>query len=136
MGFRIAGGLVALGMASTLVVGAASADPKGGETIPLDCDNGESYVVVTSGNGEFTPGHLADGTGMLVPIGFGAFTGTVTDDATGEVVETIDEPPVWKGQSAKSAKDAVTCTFEFGGSEDGFTFAGSGSVVARIVPGR
>lgn len=123
-------------MASTLVVGAAGAAPKEAETVPLECDNGQSYVVVTSGNGDFTPGRVVGSTAVFVPIGFGRFTGTVTNAATGEVVETIDDPPTWKGQSAKGVKDAITCTFSFSGTEDGFTFVGGGSVVARMTPGR
>jgi hypothetical protein len=121
-------------MMSTLVVGSAGADPQG-EEIPLECDNGESYVVNANGNGEFTPGRVADGTAVFVPVGFGPFTFTVTD-AQGNVVESGTEPASAKGQSAKGVKDAVTCTFTFGGTEDGFTFEGSGSVVARITPAR
>ena len=134
MGLRIAGGLVALGVASTLVAGSAGADP--GETIPVDCDNGNSYVLNVNGNGEFTPGRVVGGTAVFVPVGFGPFTGTVTEDATGQVVETINEPATWKGQSARSVTNPVTCTFEFSGTEHGFTFRGSGSVVAKITPRR
>ena len=121
-------------MMSTLVVGAAGADPKG-DVIPLECDNGQSYVVNTNGNGEFTPGLVADGTAVLVPVEFGPFSYTVTD-GEGNVVESGSEPASAKGRSAKGVKDAVTCTFEFSGTEDGFTFEGSGSVVARITPSR
>ena len=121
-------------MMSTLVVGAAGADPKG-EAIPLECDNGKSYTVNTNGNGEFTPGLVADGTAVFVPIAFGDFSFTVTD-GSGNVVDSGTEPGAAKGQSAKGVKDAVTCTFSFSGTEDGFTFTGSGSVVARITPSR
>lgn len=143
MGFRIAGGIVALGMASTLVVGAASAEPNS-EQVPLECDNGQSYVVEVNGNGEFTPGRVVGSTAVLVPIAFGEFTGTVRDE-NGNVVETFTEPgTTTKGQSAKGVKDPVTCTFEFSevsdGSDpefpEGYTFEGSGSVVARITPSR
>lgn len=134
MGLRIAGGLVALGMMSTLVVGAAGADPKG-EAIPLECDNGKSYNVNVNGNGQFTPGLVDDGTAVLVPVAFGTFSYTVTD-AAGNVVESGSEPGGAKGRSAKGVKDAVTCTFSFSGTEDGFTFEGSGSVIARITPSR
>jgi hypothetical protein len=143
VGLRIAGGLVALGMASTLVVGAAGADPKGGEAIPLECDNGQSYVVYVNGNGEFTPGHVADGTAVLVPVAFGQFTGTVRDPS-GAVVDTFSEPGSAKGQSARGVKDPVTCTFSFSfvsdGSDpelpEGYSFEGTGSVVVRITPSR
>lgn len=129
-------------MASTLVVGAASADPKS-ELVPLECDNGKSYVVAVNGNGEFTPGHVVGGTAMLVPIAFGEFTGTLRDE-NGDVVETFTEEGATKGQSAKGVKDPVTCTFEFtevsDGSDpefpEGYTFEGSGTVVVRITPSR
>ena len=142
MGLRIAGGLVALGMASTLVVGAASADPNS-EVVPLECDNGQSYVVEVNGNGEFTPGRVVGGTAVLVPIAFGEFTGTVRDEK-GNVVETFTEEGGTKGQSAKGVKNPVTCTFVFtevsDGSDpefpEGYTFEGSGEVVVRITPGR
>ena len=143
MGVRIAAGLVAVGMASTLVVGGASADPKSGGTVPLECDNGSSYVVNTNGNGEFTPGLVDGGTAVFVPVGFGEFTGTIRD-ASGAVVDTFTEPATSKGQSAKGVKDAVTCTFSFAevsdGSDpefpEGWSFEGSGSVVARLTPSR
>lgn len=143
MGLRIAGGLVALGIASTFVVGAAGAAPNS-EVVPLECDNGQSYVVEVNGNGEFTPGRVVGGTAVLVPVAFGDFTGTVYDE-NGDVVDTFTEPgPSTKGQSAKGVKDPVTCTFEFtevgDGSDpefpEGYTFEGSGSVVARITPSR
>ncbi|MGH9152227.1 MAG: hypothetical protein ACRD03_07505 [Acidimicrobiales bacterium] len=134
--------MVALGMASTLVVGAAGADPKG-EAIPLDCDNGQSYVVYVNGNGEFTPGHVADGTAVVVPVAFGEFTGTVRDP-DGDVVETFSEPGSTKGRSAKGVKDPVTCSFSFSfvgdGSDpefpEGYSFEGSGTVVVRLTPSR
>ncbi|HVM04640.1 MAG TPA: hypothetical protein VM242_05670 [Acidimicrobiales bacterium] len=142
MGLRIAGGLVALGMASTLVVGAASADPKGFQ-VPLECDNGQTYVVNTNGNGQFTPGLVEGDTAVLVPIAFGDFTGTVYDES-GNVVETFTEEGGTKGRSAKGVKNPVTCTFSFSevsdGSDpefpEGYTFEGSGSVVVRITPSR
>lgn len=142
MGLRIAGGLVALGMASTLVVGAAGAAPNS-EVVPLECDNGQSYVVEVNGNGEFTPGRVVGGTAVLVPVAFGDFTGTVRDES-GNVVETFTEEGATKGRSAKGVKNPVTCTFEFtevsDGSDpefpEGYTFEGSGEVVVRITPGR
>ena len=129
-------------MASTLVIGAANADPKG-EAVPLDCDNGESYVVWVNGNGEFTPGHAADSTAVLVPVAFGDFHGIVRD-TQGNIVDEFDEPPSLKGNSARSVKNPVTCDFEFTDTSDGsdpsfpegFTFEGSGSVIVSITPRR
>ena len=125
----IAAGALILGAAAT----PASADPKKGDVIPLECDNGQSYRVVVNGNGEFTPGHDLDSKANLIPLEFGPFTGTVTN-SEGEVVEEINEPGSSKGRSAKNAKNAVTCTVEFSNTEDGLTFEGSGTVVVRITP--
>ncbi len=125
----IAAGALVLGAAAT----PASADPKKGEVIPLNCDNGTIYRVVVNGNGEFTPGHDLDSKANLIPLAFGPFTGTVKD-SDGNVVEEINEPGSSKGRSAKNAKDAVNCTFEFSGTEDGMTFEGSGSALVRITP--
>ena len=125
----IAAGAVIVGAAAT----PASADPKKGEVIPLNCDNGESYTVVVNGNGQFTPGHDVNSTSVLIPLSFGPFAGEVTD-SQGNVVETIDEPGSSKGQSGKRAEDAVTCSFTFSSTEDGFTFTGGGTVTVRITP--
>lgn len=131
------GKLGALMAGGALLVGAtaipASADPKKGEVTPLTCDNGKNYRVVVNGNGDYTPGHDLDSTAMLIPLAFGPFTGTVTD-GEGNVVEEINEPGSSKGQSGKRAKNAVTCSFTFSGTEGGMTFTGSGTVVVRITP--
>lgn len=129
-GLLATGGLI-LGFAAA----PATADPMKGEIIPLDCDNGKSYTVVVNGNGAFTPAHDTDSNAMLIPVEFGAFTGTVTD-GQGNVVEEIDEPALPKGKSAKGKKDLVTCEFEFSGTEDGLTFQGSGTVTGFITPAK
>ncbi len=134
---RPLGLLVAAGLAVGVAAAPASADPRKGEIIPLACDNGQSYTIAVNGNGEFTPGHDTDSTSVLVPVAFGAFTGTVTD-AEGNVAETFSEPGAAKGQSGKNAKNTVTCTFSFSETftEDGetFTFTGGGTVTGFITP--
>ncbi len=140
MGARKLSGLLAAGgLLLGLAAAPANADPRKGELIPLDCDNGRSYTIAVNGNGEFTPGHDVNSTSMLVPVAFGAFTGTVTD-SQGNVVETFTEPGAAKGRSAKNTKNTVTCTFEFNDTfeENGetFTFSGSGSVTGFITPRR
>lgn len=143
MGHRRAAGLLAFGIASTFWMGTAGADPTKGEVFPISCDNGKSYEVVSNGNGDFTPAHDVGSNATLVPVSFGAFTGTITD-GNGNVVETFNEPAESKGQSAKGLKNAVTCTFSFSEVSDGshpdfplgYTFTGSGSAVVRITPSR
>lgn len=142
MGYRVIAGLTALGVASTLWVGTAGADPKG-DTFDINCDNGKTYSIVTNGNGEFTAAHDANSNASIVPVSFGPFTGTVTD-ADGNVVDSFTEPGSSKGQSAKGVKNPVTCSFSFTEVSDGtdpdfpagFTFAGSGTAVVRITPSR
>jgi len=142
MGHRSTQGLLAFGVASTLLMGTAGADPKG-NVFPITCDNGQSYDVAVNGNGEFSPAHDTASNATLVPVSFGPFTGTVRD-LDGNVVESFTEPGASKGQSAKGLKNAVTCSFSFtevsDGSDPGFpagyTFSGSGTAVVRITPNR
>jgi hypothetical protein len=121
-------------------VGAASADPKGGET-HLTCD-GTSYQVVVAGNGNWTPAHDSDSNTIFVPVWFGDFHGTVRD-ADGNVVdEFFEEADVSKGQSATNKGDIVECTFSFtevsDGSDpefpEGFSFTGEGEVRGFATP--
>jgi hypothetical protein len=130
---KLAGLLATGGALFAISAAPAGADPKGGEAIPLTCDNGNSYTVVTNGEGEFTPAHDVDSNSTFVPLAFGEFHGTVTDPG-GNVVATIDEPAIAKGQSNRNGKGNVTCTLTFSGSEDGFTFSGTGTVTGFITP--
>ena len=139
MRYKIAAGLGTLGLAATLFGGAAGADPQG-FSLPLVCDNGNTYQVSTSGNGEFTPAHDLGSTAMFVPVAFGPFTGVVRD-AAGNVVESFTDPASEKGQSARGLRAPVNCTYSFTDVSDGsdpdfpagFTFSGSGTVVVRVV---
>ena len=139
---RLAGGLAALGLALAATTGAAGADPKG-ETCELECDNGETYEVITSGSGDFTPALVVDSNTVLVPVEFGAFHGVVRNPA-GAIVDEFNDPPTPKGQSGKNLKDPVECEFSFFEVSDGsdpefpagFTFSATGSVTVRVVPGR
>ena len=116
---KLAGLLATGGALLAIAATPAGADPKG-ETFPLDCDNGNTYTVITSGNGEFTPAHNADGTQTFIPLSFGEFTGTFTDNEGN--VFPVDEPAVDKGQSNRNGKGDVTCTFAFSGTEEEGTF--------------
>lgn len=142
MARRLIGGLCALGMATALAGATAGADPKT-PTIPVVCDNGQSYEVVVNGNGQFTPAHDTSSTAVFIPVSFGTFTGSIRN-TQGQVVDIFTEPGSEKGQASKGLKDALSCTYTISevsdGSDPGFpagyTFSGTGSVVGKIVPGQ
>lgn len=141
--FLSAAAAVALG--AGLLGGPAGADPVKGnsDVVPLTCDNGQTYDVVVSGRGEFTPGHIVGSNAMLIPVAFGEFTATA--QPSGE--PAFSEPGTTKGQSAKN-KDLITCSFEFSfpvtpeeieefGLPAGTTeVVGSGTVTAFLTPAR
>jgi hypothetical protein len=97
---------------AALVVGGAplaAAAPPERETIPLVCDDGETYEVVVSGGGAFTPGRVVGTNQVLVPIAFGETVGTAPD---GTVVFT--DPPIAKGGGnvqARNPRETVECDF-------------------------
>lgn len=129
---KLTGLIAAGGLIAALAATPASADPKG-DTFPVVCDNGKTYILTANGNGEFTPGHDTNSTAVLIPLSFGPFTGTATyPDGTSE---TFTEPGSSKGRSGKNARGTVNCTFTFSGAdEDGTTFMGSGSVTGYVTP--
>jgi hypothetical protein len=122
---------------SVLVAGPAAAH-EGAFLLTLECDNGKTYDVEFTGNGEFTPARDVNSNTVLVPVAFD-FTGTITD-ADGNVVDSFTEAST-KG-SGKQKVDA-TCTFNISEVSDGsdpefpagFTFTGSGIVDVKITPG-
>lgn len=142
---RLVAGLAIAGVASALHVGWAAADPTSGDTFTLVCDNGKTYEVATStARGEFTPAFSTTDNSVIVPIAFRGFSGVVRDPQ-GNIVEEFSDPGTTaKGQSAKGLKNPVTCTFTFSEVSDGsdpefpagYTFTGSGTVVARVTPSR
>lgn len=93
--------------------GPALAAPPERETIPLVCDNGESFDVLVNGGGSFTPGRIVGERRVLVPIEFGDFTfRAVLPDGT--VVEESSEDADLKGGgnvAAHNPRETVTCTF-------------------------
>jgi hypothetical protein len=134
-------------VASGLILGAAApaiADPKG-ETFELPCDNGQTYTVVVAEGGnedhsknDWTPAHIVGG-GTIIPVSFGEFTGTITNSA-GQVVESFTEEGDTRGQSAKNARNTITCDLTFSETfvdpADGmtYTFTGGGTVTGFIAP--
>jgi hypothetical protein len=110
----------AIALASTLLIPAthAFAAPTGAPTamtIPLSCDNGQTYtVVVNSGNSgqneqatAFGPGFIAGG-GMLLPLSF-TFTGT--DTTTGDVLFSQTST---KGEASHAPGTVLNCTGTLG----------------------
>lgn len=132
MGSRVIAGFAALGMASAMWMAPAAADPKN-ETFEIACDDGATYTIVTTeSQGEFTPGFDTESNSVIVPVSFGDF---VIKDSSGEIV--FEESGTFsKGQSAERVKNLVECTFSFTFEEQGETFTGTGTVVAKITPSR
>ena len=123
--------------AAGVIAGIAAAPAFGApqqELIPLECDNGNSYVVAVNGNGDFTPARDTESTSVFVPLSFGDFTSTVTFPDGTSITETEPGGAKGKGNPGKNADNLVTCTFSFEGTEDGVHFEGSGSVTGFITP--
>ena len=107
---KLVGALLAGGLAAGLFAVPASADPvksKNATIVPLVCDNGQTYQVVVTGSGSFTPAHVIGSNAVFVPVAFGNVTGTAVPSGA----PAFFEPPSTKGQSAKN-KELTTCTFE------------------------
>ena len=99
--------------------------------VTATCDNGQSFQIVTNGNGAFTAAHDRNSTATLIPFAFGEFTGTLTDPA-GNVVDTFTDPPVTKRAAANH--NLLECPFTFSQiSPVGFKFAGSGTAFVKLL---
>lgn len=121
--------VLAVVVAGSAIGTATSAVAKQKETLDLKCNDGRTYLVELQGNGDWTPAHVVGSTKVFVPVAFGAFTATFTDPEGN--VGTFTDPPTAKG-SGKHRVD-LTCTFTFSGSDDGFTFSGTGSVDVKVT---
>jgi hypothetical protein len=132
---RIASVLAIAALSAALAGGTAVAAPvnaPNAETITLDCGDAGTFDVVVNGNGEWTPGHLLDGNGVLVPLAFGELTGVVRD-AEGTVVDEFTEPATTKGRARARGRERATCTFTVEFTEDGFTATVTGSVTGFMT---
>jgi len=132
---RLASALAITALSAALAGGTALAAPveaPNAETIALDCGEAGTVDVVTNGNGEWTPGHLLDGNGVLVPLSFGEFTGVVRD-AEGNVIDEFTEPATSKGRARARGRERVTCTFTLTFTEDGITATVTGSVTGFMA---
>jgi hypothetical protein len=101
--------LVTTGILIGVAANAASADPKRGELITLDCDALGTVDVAVNGNGLWSPGHVVDSTQVLVPYKF-RFEFTPTGGGEPEVEEVAKRGP------ANGRLDVCTFTIE---EEDG-----------------
>jgi hypothetical protein len=100
--------LMTTGTLIGIVANAASADPHG-ELITLECEVLGTLDIVTNGNGLWTPGHVVDGTQVLVPYRF-RFEFTPSGGGEPEVFEVSKPGP------ANGRLDVCTFTLE---EEDG-----------------
>ena len=129
--------LVSFGLVLLLVsaaVGTVGADPvkaKNAQLIEVTC-GGQTFTVVVNGRGQFTPGHIIGSTGNLIPQSF-TFT-VIATNARGEVLFS-GTATVAKGGQRRGLQDRlITCTFGQTFTEDGITFAVSGTVTGFITP--
>lgn len=136
--------LLATALVAPLVAGTALAAPAGADPLhakdslqlQVSCANGRTYLVVSNGNGNWTPAHDLSSTSTLIPLAFGEQTFTVTDPS-GTVVDQETQPPSAKGASADASRSTqTTCTFS-GSQTDpasGYTFSISGTVLGFVTP--
>jgi len=132
--------IAAVTLASTLLIPAthAFAAPTGAPTamtLPLSCDNGQTYkIVVNSGNSgqneqvtTFDPGFIVGG-GLLLPL---SLTITGTDLTTSTVLFSQTST---KGEAAHAPGTVVTCTGTLGTETlpNGDTAQASITVVALL----
>ena len=133
-------GSLATGLALPLSVGAAAlADPSRGDRFTLTCGGTSYQVVVSPGNGEWTPAHDTGSNKVFVPHAFQGFHGEVYD-AEGNLVDAFDDPGV-QAQGSGKQKNDVSCTFSFREISDGsdpefpagYVFVGGGGVTGQIA---
>ena len=124
--------LAAVAVVAAFSVQAASADPtnaKNSTIITLVCGS-QQVQVVTTGNGEFTPGLTVDGTTVFVPT---AFDITFSFTPTGGATETEIDTSAKHHQPA----NAITCTIPVALNTFTFpegTFSVSGTVTGFATP--
>jgi hypothetical protein len=123
----------ALGVALLASITAAAADPNGpsAELVSIDCGGGGSTQAAVNGDGEWTPAHDLESTGVFIPLEFGTFTGTLTDIEGNVVDQFVDPTVVPKGNARPPAnRDPVDCTYSLTG-----TFVATQDDAPFLVPG-
>ena len=120
--------IAALGAGFTAVpVSAAPSNAPNATVVALDCGSAGTFDVVVNGNGEWTPGHLLAGNGVVIPLSFGEQTVTVRD-AEGNVIDESTEPATTKGRARARARERITCSFSATFEDEGLTITVTGSV--------
>lgn len=123
------GSLLIMSSLTVHVVSAAPTNAPNAEAIPITCDNGASYTVISNGNGTFTPGHIIDDDGrVLIPVAF-VFEGM---DSSGNVI--FSESVSKKGKMKGLSDDLIVCTFGGTFEENGETFTFTGTVTLFVAP--
>ena len=109
---RSAGVLATTVGVALVIPGVASADPltPRSNTFALMC-GGETYEVVVSGNGLFTPAHDVDSNTVFIPTSFGDTHVVVSIADGGEVIDEFTDPAVWKGRATKDRRTSTSCTY-------------------------
>ena len=98
--------VVALAMIlATFGSGIAAADPLNSpkaDIISVTCSNGQTYEVLSAGG---QPGHILGSNSNIIPV---AFTATVTDPETGEILFS-GRRTVGQGDKQGLQDDLITC---------------------------
>ncbi|HKG03528.1 MAG TPA: hypothetical protein VKB03_10120 [Conexibacter sp.] len=136
---RLASLLAIAAIATALSAGTAAAAPvnaPNAQVVALDCGDAGAFDVVVNGSGAWSPGHLLDGNGVVIPVAFGEETTTVRD-AEGTVVDQFTDPAIAKGKGKARARNrtSVECTYSLSFTEDGNTITVTGSA-AGFLTGR
>ena len=133
---RLASLLAIAALATALAATAAAAAPvnaPNAQLVALDCGEAGAFDVVVNGNGPWTPGHLLDGNGVVIPVAFGESAFTVRD-AEGNVLDEGTDPAIAKGQGkARRHRATVECTYTLTFTEDGNTITVTGSATGFLT---
>jgi len=120
--------------AAALVPAAAGAAPKPDPnlSITLNCPGTAldgPVVTAGGGNSTWTPAFRGSKV-VLVPVAFGAFTGTATGP---DGSFPINDPPIAQGANKGGNHPLISCTYHIVGTDGPFSFVGDGSVSAFVV---
>ena len=132
---RLASLLAIAVLAAALVAGTASAAPSNAPNatvVTLDCGSAGTFDVVINGNGEWSPGHLLSGNGVVIPLSFSEQTITVRD-AEGNVIDEQVQPAATKGRARANGRERVTCSFTATFEDEGLTITAAGSVTGFLA---